>query len=157
MSFTHYPKTEHNLIMSWVFPIKYEDTRKVRRKTEYVSVPSMNLMRGDPVKGQVLVGCHSAQNFTRFYGSVYADTPVQLTYEFSNDEYNESGTHPLDNDLPNLHYDAEAQIVQFDPLKPGIGSKQLVTIYGKWLRVTLKFLGETQPSQLRVYIRGSVF
>lgn len=159
MSFTHYPKTEYNLIMSWVFPKPKELPRVARHGApeNLMPVPSANLLFKKLDANQAVIGCHSAQNFTRFYGSILADVPIQMLFDFSNDDFNVNGQHPVDKDLPELNYDANALIHSYDPEKPQMGSKFLVTIYGKWLRVTLKSLSDKPSEVLRVHVRGSVF
>lgn len=159
MSFTHYPKTEYNLIMSWVYPGIKEEARKVRHgdSKNIVPVPSVNMLKKPlEAKGES-IGHHSAQNFTRFYGSIFSDVPIQLLFDFANDDFTKDGKHPLDKDLPLLNYDANALIHAYDPEKPQMGSKFLVTIYGKWLRVTLRNTSDKPSEVLRVHVRGSVF
>ena len=69
MPFTHYPKLEENLFLSacWYGPDDPRNTMK------------------DPLREYVVL--HGvAQNFTRFYGTVFADVPLDLTFSFSNEE-----------------------------------------------------------------------
>jgi hypothetical protein len=106
--------------------------------------------------GKTVVAYHEAQNFTRFYGSIAADQPLEVVFSFSNDEVSPSGDWVTDANLPELHYDAEALKKAFDPAKPGAGGF-LVTIYGRWLKVEIKNVGTKPAKDMRVIVRGSVF
>lgn len=145
--------------MSWVHPKIKEEARKIRygKADNMVAVPSANQLTEPPKAKTALRGYHSAQNFTKFYGSVFCDVPVTLAFDFSNDEFTKEGRYPTDKDLPDLNYDANALMHSYDPQKPMMGSKFLVILYGKWLRVTLEPQGDKCPDTLRVFIRGSVF
>lgn len=117
----------------------------------------MNLLQNKPLNTTLPLLFHSAQNFTRFYGSVAADKRVELRFDFSNDDvYNLDGEAVNDENLPKLNYDAEALIMQYDPNKQAATGKYLVTIYGRWLRVGITF-PDGVPSFVRAYVRGSVF
>ena len=72
MGFTHYPKLESNQFLSalWYGP---EDPRN------NIARPLVSN------EGVVLYGV--SQNFTRFYGTVYSDQPLTVTFAFSNEEY----------------------------------------------------------------------
>lgn len=116
----------------------------------------LNRMEAPLEPGKSFVGYHEAQNFTRFYGSIASDQPLEVTFSFSNDEVADDGTHVTDANLPGLHYDAEALKKAYDPAKPGQGG-YLVTIYGRWLKVEVKNVGKAATQMMRVVVRGSVF
>ncbi len=100
---------------------------------------------------------HDAQPFTRFYGSIASDQPLEVTITFSNDEVDDEGRSISDENIAKLHYDAEALRQLYDPKKQGASGKYFVTIFGHWIRVEVKNAGDAPTKQLRVYVRGSVF
>lgn len=106
--------------------------------------------------GASFVAYHSAQNFTRFYGSIAADQPLEVTFTFSNDEVAPDGHYVTDENMSQLFYDAEALKKAYVPDKPQLGG-YLVTIYGRWLKVEVKNTGPKAVENMRVYVRGSVF
>src|SRR3989304_8720925 len=125
MSFTHYPKMDHPHLIHHVC-FGPEDPRSTV---------------GPLAPGQVVYAWHHAVNFTRFYGSIWAPSPVELTVAFANDRnvlprghLTLDGAHmdaslapairkyfPVqegvravtDDDLPYLHYDALGTRVKF--------------------------------------------
>ena len=109
--------------------------------------------------GASFVAYHSAQNFTRFFGSLASDQPLELGCSFSNDEVAPSGEAICDENLKDLFYDAEALHQAFDPTKPKInnGGKFFITIFGRWICVELTNRGSAPTSVLRAYLRCSVF
>lgn len=119
-------------------------------------LPSWNLLKEPLPPNKEVSAYHSAQNFTRFYGSLYADQPLEMTASFSNDEVTDDGDWPTDVQLPSLHYDALADHKTYKPDAPGTG-KFFVIIHGKWIKFTVKNIGEETITKMRVYIRGSVF
>ena len=117
----------------------------------------MNLATGTLAPGESFVAYHSSQNFTRFFGSIAADQPVEVECTFSNDEVTDDGDWVTDENMKTLHYDAEALKVAYDPTKQAATGKFLVTIFGRWLRVSVKNVGTTPMEKYRIYVRGSVF
>jgi hypothetical protein len=45
----------------------------------------------------------------------------------------------------------------YDPKKQGPTGKYFSMIFGRWIRVEAKNIGEAPTKQLRIYVRGSVF
>jgi hypothetical protein len=91
------------------------------------------------------------------YGSVFCDQPLEVVLSFSNDEVAPDGDWVKDENLKELHYDAEALRQLYDPKKQGPTGKFFSTIYGRWLRIEVKNLGTAPTSEMRVFVRGSVF
>lgn len=100
---------------------------------------------------------HDAQPFTRFYGSVAADQPLEVSIAFSNEETDADGYYVNDDNIASLHYDAEALKQLYDPAKQAQTGKWFATIFGRYLRVEVKNVGTKPTSNLRVFVRGSVF
>ena len=76
---------------------------------------------------------------------------------FSNDEVASDGHWVTDANIDKLHYDAEALKQLYDPKKQAQTGKFFVTIFGRFLRVEIKNVGESATKELRAYVRGSVF
>jgi hypothetical protein len=106
---------------------------------------------------QTVVSYHDAQPFTRFYGSIASDQPLEVVISFSNDEVAADGRTVSDANIGELNYDAEALKQFYDPKKQGQTGKFFATIFGHWIRVEVKNVGEAPTEKLRVYVRGSVF
>jgi hypothetical protein len=155
---THYPKTAENLVFAWVQP-RPPDVRPKKGLPDFLGRPFSELNRFDkPIAPQQsVVGYHDAQPFTRFYGSIASDQPLEVTITFSNDEVDGEGRHVSDDNISKLRYDAEALRQLYDPNKQGPTGKYFVTIFGHWIRVEVKNVGEKPTGELRVYVRGSVF
>ncbi len=153
MPFTHYPKLAANVIFAWVQPAPPDQPGFLNQRR----FKHFNRFEEPLQAGKTVVAYHEAQNFTRFYGSVASDQPLEVTFSFSNDEVAPDGTHVTDENLPTLSYDAEALKQAYDPAKQSQTGKFLVTIFGRWLRVEVKNVGAKPTSLLRVYVRGSVF
>lgn len=100
---------------------------------------------------------HDAQPFTRFMGSIAADQRLEVTFTFANDEVDARGDYVTDETISTLNYDAEALKQLYDPGKQAATGKYFVTIFGRWLRVEVKNVGDKPTEKLRVYVRGSVF
>ena len=155
MPFTHYPKQANNLLVAWVWPPPPD-------KKNFLSFPrfsEVNLLR-EPLKpGETVRFFHEAQNFTRFFGTLASDQPLQITCAFSNDEVAPDGEYVCDENLKDLNYDGLALDQAFDPKKPPLsnGSKFFAVIFGRWIRVELTNKGEVPISFVRVYVRCSVF
>lgn len=128
MPFTHYPKLDSNVVFQWRWPIVPVKPAFLGRKHP------KNLLTEKFKGGDRLVAYHSAQNFTRFYGSIYADVLLEITFAFSNDEYDDEGDWVNDENISKLHYDALADKKIY---KPNTLDKFFVTIFGRWLRVEI--------------------
>ena len=115
------------------------------------------MLEGPLEPGKSVVAYHSAQNFTRFYGSLACDQSLEVCFTFSNDEVTAEGDWVTDENMKTLNYDAEALKQAYEPAKQSATGKYLVTIYGRWLRVEVKNVGSKPTSWMRVYVRGSVF
>jgi len=107
--------------------------------------------------GQFVIGCHDAQPFTRFYGSVACDQPLDVSLTFSNDEVDDKGNPINDGNLGELHYDAQGARQLYDPAKQEQTGKIFSMIFGRWIRIEAKNIGNEAPTFLRLYVRGSVF
>lgn len=153
MPFTHYPKLDANVIFAWVWP-------RPPDKPNFLNHPRFDrLNRADDMldPGETFLAFHSAQNFTRFYGTLFCDQPLEFTISFSNDEVTDEGDWVTDDNIHALHYDGEALRQAYDPTKQAATGKYLATIYGRWLRVEIKNVGKATTEKMRVYVRGSVF
>lgn len=155
---THYPKTAENLVFAWVQPPP-RDVRPQKGRPDFLGRPFSELNRFEKAiePEQVVVGYHDAQPFTRFYGSIASDQPLEVTIVFSNDEVAADGCSVSDANISKLNYDAEALRQFYDPKKQGPTGKYFCTIFGHWIRVEIKNVGEKRTEMLRVYVRGSVF
>jgi hypothetical protein len=153
MPYTHYPKLADNIIFAWVQP------RPPKKKAFLNMRPfsELNLFEKAIEPGKSVVAYQDAQNFTRFYGSIAGDQKLEVTFSFSNEEVDEKGDWITDGNIATLNYDAEALKQLYDPAKQGASGKYFVTIFGRWLKVEVKNLGEAPTEKLRVFVRGSVF
>lgn len=159
MSFTHYPKNYNNLVLAWVYPdiqplnpVTYTHGKRTKVR------PHWNNLTSPLEVGKTVNFYHDARNFTRFFGSVFADVPLVVNISFSNDEFHVSGSHPTDELLPELNYDADSLTVKYDPDNP-VASKIISMINGNWIKVSIKRTGDASVScnNLRIFLRGSVF
>lgn len=153
MPFTHYPKLADNIIFAWVQP-------PPPKKKSFLNMRSFSeLNRFDkPIEpNESVVAYQDAQNFTRFYGSIASDQKLEVTFSFSNEEVDEKGYWIGDDNITGLNYDAEALKQIYDPAKQGASGKYFVTIFGRWLKVEVKNVGDKPTETLRVFVRGSVF
>lgn len=153
MPYTHYPKLEQNVIFAWVFPQPPD-------KPNFLTHPRFTMINrmSEPLPpGGSVCGYHSAQNFTRFLGTIACDQKLEMTFSFSNDEVAKDGHWVTDEGMPALNYDGEALKVSYDPTKQSATGKFVVTIYGRWLRVEIKNVGDKAAQIMRMYVRGSVF
>lgn len=158
MGFSHYPKTVGNIVMAWVQPPP-PDVPPGAEMPDFVGAPfsEINLWKKPLAPDASVIAYHDAQPFTKFYGSVACDQPLEVTLTFSNDEVDEKGHWITDENIGQLHYDALGQRQNFDPKKPEQSSKIFTLILGRWLRVEIKNMGTRAPEFLRAYVRGSVF
>jgi len=151
--FTHYPKLAANVIFAWVQPAPPD-------APGFLGQPAFSTLNRfvKPLEpNEVVVGYQEAQNFTRFYGSIASDQPLIVTFTFANDEVGPDGAPVSDETIAQLHYDAEALKQMYDPTKQAQTGKYFVTIFGRWLRVEVQNAGKKPTSELRVFVRGSVF
>ncbi len=153
MPFTHYPKLAANVIFAWVQPAPPKKPGFLRQP----AFADLNRFKEPLEPGKTFVGYQEAQNFTRFYGSIASDQPLEVTFTFSNDEVAEDGSWVTDENIATLNYDAEALKQLYDPKKQGATGKYFVTIFGRWLKVEIKNTGDKATEKLRVFVRGSVF
>jgi hypothetical protein len=107
--------------------------------------------------GKAAVSYQDAQNFTRIYGTIAADQPLEVVFSFSNEETDAQGRYITDDNVAGLHYDGEALKQLYDPAKQGQTGKYFVMIYGRWMRVEVKNVGDAPTRVLRIFVRGSVF
>lgn len=153
MPFTHYPKLSGNVVFAYVQPQPPD-------RPGFLGQPSFHSINGfeNPLQpGEAVAGYLEAQPFTRFYGSIFCDQPLEVTFSFSNDECGPDGHWVNDDNLSLLHYDAEALKQLYSPDKHTQCSKYFVTIFGRWLKVSIKNTGTKPTEQTRIYVRGSVF
>jgi hypothetical protein len=155
---THYPKTAENLVFAWVQPAP-RDVDPEDGLPDFLGryFSEVNRFEKALEPNQVVVGYHDAQPFTRFYGSISCDQPLEVTISFSNDEVAADGRTISDDNIGSLNYDAEALKQLYDSKKQGPTGKYFCTIFGHWIRVEIKNVGEKPTEKLRVYVRGSVF
>lgn len=158
MPFSHYPKTVGNIVFAWVLP-KPPDVGLEPGRPNVLGRPfaELNRFEKDLAPNEILVGYHDAQPFTRFYGSIACDQPLDVSITFSNDEVDDQGRLVSDDNLDKLHYDAQGARQVYDPAKQEQSGKIFSMIFGRWIRVEIKNLGDKPPTFLRLYIRGSVF
>ena len=153
MPFTHYPKLAANVICAWVQPPPPD-------KPAFLNMPrfsALNRFKKPLEPGEVFVAHQEAQNFTRFFGSIFSDQPLEVSFSFSNDEVAPDGHWVTDDNIHDLNYDALALKQLFDPKNAAASGKYFVTIFGRWLEVKVKNTGDKSTEKLRVYVRGSVF
>lgn len=153
MPFTHYPKLAANIIFAWVQPAPPD-------LPGFLNLPRFSALNRfalpiDP--GKSVTSHQDAQNFTRFYGTIASDQPLEVTFSFSNEETDAEGRHVTDDNVHELNYDGEALRHMYDPAKQGFSGKYFVMIYGRWMRVEIKNTGDKPTQALRVFVRGSVF
>lgn len=121
------------------------------------SFSEMNRFKGPIGPNESVVGYHDAQPFTRFYGTIACDQPLEVTLSFSNDDVDAKGRVVGDSNVDTLRYDGEGLKLLYDPKKQGPTGKFFVTIYGRFLRAEVKNVGTAPTKELRAYVRGSVF
>ncbi len=149
MDFSHYPRLENDLVLSWHWP-------RPPDCPPFKSLPAFgprNRALEALAPGAAIVGYHSAANFTRFLGSLACDQPLSLLVQFSNDEVAPDGNYVQDSNVATLNWDLLAAEKSY---KPGESHSGFWAIrLGKWLRVEVTNLGDKPTSFLRVYVRGS--
>jgi len=156
--YTHYPKNSDNLVFAWVLPAP-PDVSGDHEGPDFLGRPfsEMNRLKEAIAPGELVVGYHDAQPFTRFYGTFACDQALEITISFSNEDVASDGHVVNDDNIDKLHYDGEALRQIYDPKKQGPTGKFFVTIYGRFLRVEIKNTGDAPTKELRAYVRGSVF
>ena len=153
MPYSHYPKNSTNLILAWVQPAP-PDQDPFHGQPRF---STLNYYRAPIEPGAVVVAYHDAQPFTRFYGSVAADQPLEMVLSFSNEETDAEGAWVHGDNIASLNYDAEALKQAYEPSKQAQTGKWFATIFGRFLRVEVKNVGKSPTQMLRVFVRGSVF
>lgn len=158
MPLSHYPKTVENVVFAWVQPAP-PDVPPTPGLPDFLGrlFSEINRFRDPIVPGEFVVGYHDAQPFTRFYGSVFCDQPLDISLTFSNDEVASDGVVVNDDNLGGLNYDAHGLHQRYDPAKQEQTGKLFSMIFGRWIRIEAKNIGDAQPKFLRLYLRGSVF
>jgi hypothetical protein len=143
--------------MAWVQPPP-PDVPPDDGMPDFVGAPfsEINLWKEPIAPGTSVVGYHDAQPFTRFYGTVACDQPLGVTLTFSNDEVAADGHWVTDANIRSLNYDGIGLRQLYDPKKPET-SKFFSMIFGRWIRVEIKNVGDRAPTFQRLYVRGSVF
>ena len=146
------------MVFAWVQPPP-PDVPPQEGKPDFLGRPfsELNLFEGPIEPGETVVGYHDAQPFTRFYGSVFSDQPLAVSLTFSNEEVDEEGHVVSDDNIDSLNYDAVGLRQLYDPKKQDQTSKIFTMIFGRWIRVEIKNVGDRETALLRVFIRGSVF
>lgn len=92
--------------------------------------------------------------FTRFLGTIDCDVPINVEFAFSNEGRGPDGKLVTDATMPQLNY-RPVSTVRYDPKNVESG-KMLVTIYGRWLRVTVRYT-DAPATRIAVHLLGSVF
>lgn len=158
MAYTHYPKTVKNIVFAWVQPAP-PDVKRAKGRPNFVGRPfsELNRFRQALGPGESVIGFHDAQPFTRFYGSIACDQPLDVILTFSNDEVDVNGNPVNDRNIGDLHYDAPGARQLYDPTKQDQTGRIFTMIFGRWIRFEAKNVGMAEPTFLRLYIRGSVF
>lgn len=159
MPLTHYPKTTNNLVFAWVRPAPpavppREDLPDFLGR----SFSEMNLWDKKVFgPGETARAFHDAQPFTRFYGSIACDQPLDISLVFSNEEVDARGLVVCDENIATLNYDAWGAHQSYDPKKQEQTGKIFSMIFGRWIRVEATNVGEAPPTFFRLFLRGSVF
>jgi hypothetical protein len=156
--FSHYPKIVSNIVLAWVQPPPPEVPPEEGRPN-FLGRPfaEMNRWKEPLQPGGLVVGHHDAQPFTRFYGSIACDMPLDVQLLFSNDEVDADGNLVSDDNIDSLNYDALGVRQLFDPKKQEQTAKIFSMIFGRWIRMEVKNVGDREPTFMRLYLRGSVF
>lgn len=147
-----------NVVFAWVQPPP-PDVEPQAGLPDFLGYPfsELNRFRDSIEPGKSVVGYHDAQPFTRFYGSICCDQPLDVSLVFSNDEVGPDGRVVSDDNIGSLHYDAHGAHQLYDPAKQEQTGKTFSMIFGRWIRIEVKNLGDHAPTFLRLFIRGSVF
>jgi hypothetical protein len=166
MGYSHYPKLTNNLVLAWVQPpppeVDPDDADDDDDGPDFLGRPFSEINRFEkPLEpGASFVGFHDAQPYTRFYGTLASDQPLEITLSFSNDEVDAKGVVVNDANVSTLNYDAEGVRQAYVPgneKTPVTGPKFFSMIFGRFLKVEIKNTGKEPTTMLRAYVRGSVF
>lgn len=166
MGYSHYPKVTNNLILAWVQPpppdVDPDDSDDDEDRPDFLGFPFSELNRFDkPIEpGQSVVGYHDAQPFTRFYGTLASEQPLEIVLSFSNDDVDANGVVVNDDNISTLNYDAEGvrkAFVPSDGKAPATGTNFFSMLLGRFLKVEIKNTGKEPTKVIRAYVRGSVF
>jgi hypothetical protein len=146
------------LVFAWVQPPP-PDVDPEDGVPDFLGRPfsELNLFEEPIAAGKSIVAYHDAQPFTRFYGSIACDQSLEISLSFSNDLVDADGRVVCDENLPDLNYDAVGTRQVYDPKKQDQTGKIFSMIFGHWIRVEVKNVGDKEPAFLRFYICGSVF
>ena len=110
----------------------------------------------EPLKpGEVLEWYHSVQSFSRIFGSLASDQPLEYWYYYSNDETSADGHWVTDDTIHTLNWDITAKEGTYKPGDKSTGIFLIIT--GRWLKFRLKHNGTEPVTFLRAYTRGMVF
>jgi hypothetical protein len=158
MPLTHYPKTSANLVFAWVQPPP-PNVKPTEGLPDFLGRPfsELNLWKEPLAPGKSVVGYHDAQPFTRFYGSAASSQKLEISLTFSNDEVDAKGHFVTDDNLGSLNYDALGLRQIYDPTYQEQTGRFFSMIFGRWIRIEIKNVGEAETALLRVFLRGSVF
>jgi hypothetical protein len=158
VSFSHYPKNVDNLVFAWVQPPP-PDVASEEDRPDFLGRPfsEMNRFQNPIAPGESVVGYHDAQPFTRFYGSIASDQPLDVSITFSNDEVDAEGRVISDDNIGSLNYDAHGVHQLYDPTKQEQTGRVFSMIFGRWIKIEIKNLGDRESTVLRAIVRGSVF
>jgi len=118
---------------------------------------TLNRFREPLEPGKSVVAYQEAINFTRFFGSIACDQPLEIVVSFSNDEVAPDGHWVTDANIDQLSYDAEERRHLYDPGKQAVTGKFFSMIFGRWLKIEARNTGKAPTRCLRLYVRGSVF
>lgn len=158
MSFSHYPKTVWNTVFAWVQPPP-PDVPLIVGRPNFLGRPfsELNRFREPIAPGAAVVGYHDAQPFTRFYGSIASDADLHIGITFSNDEVDADGVVVNDDNISALNYDAHGLHQIYDPKKQEQTGRFFTLIFGRWIKIEIKNVGDRETTFLRTFVRGSVF
>lgn len=158
MPLSHYPKTVTNLVLACVHPAP-PFVPPPEDLPDFLGRPfsELNLYKKEIAPKESVIAFHDAQPFTRFYGSIACDQPLDVSLSFSNNEVDDDGNFVSDDNIGSLHYDALGVRQIYDPSKQDQTGKFFSMIFGRWIRVEIRNTGDRAPTSLRFYLRGSVF
>ena len=158
MPFSHYPKTVDNIIMAWVQPPP-PNVPPQEGLPDFIGRPfsELNLCKEPIGSDKAVVGYHDAQPFTRLFGSIHCDRPLDVSLTFSNDEVDVNGHWITDDNIGSLNYVAHGTRRLYDPAKQEQTGHFFTMIFGRFVRVEVKNTGTDETTFIRIYVRGSVF
>lgn len=155
---THYPRQEATLVRCCVWPLP-PDRPNFKTLPKLSELNLLEKYRGQSEvlrPGEDVTWYHSALQFSRLFGSLACDQPIEFSYHFSNDEvYEKTGHWITDATLPFLNYDVVAKEGTYKPGERHTG--HFMIIVGRWLRVRFKNVGDAPIKFIRAYARGIPF